>query len=160
MGEPIDPSLLGTEQQCFGCSQSNPAGMQLRFERDGDTVRTTFEPRPGWEGPPGIVHGGLQATLADEVAAWTLIGLLGRFGLTTSMQLRLYRPARIDRPIDAAGTITEHTDTSAVVKVTLHQDGKRVLSGTLGFAFPTLEMAEKLLGRPLLPEWRALARAT
>ena len=67
--EPLDPHLFGEEQQCFGCGPHNARGMQLRFFRDGDAVVTTLQPRAGWEGPPGIVHGGILSTLADEVAA-------------------------------------------------------------------------------------------
>ena len=85
---PLDPHTFGEEQQCFGCGPHNHHGMQLRFFREGDEVVTTFEAREGWEGAPGIVHGGLQATLADEIGAWTLIGLKGRFGFTSSLQLR------------------------------------------------------------------------
>ncbi|MCB9684372.1 MAG: hypothetical protein H6735_04940 [Alphaproteobacteria bacterium] len=42
--------------------------------------------------------------------------------------------------------------------MTLLQDGKRILVGTLSYVIPTIAMAEKILGRPLPEEWRALAR--
>ena len=37
---------------------------------------TTFTPDDRYQGPPGIMHGGLVTTLADEVAAWAIIGVL------------------------------------------------------------------------------------
>ncbi|MCB9684373.1 MAG: hypothetical protein H6735_04945 [Alphaproteobacteria bacterium] len=80
---PIDPLIFGEEQMCFGCGPHNHHGLQLRFFREGDHVVTTLDHQHAhWQGPPNILHGGLQATLADEVGAWTLVGLLGRFGLT------------------------------------------------------------------------------
>ena len=94
--EPLDPHLFGPDQQCFGCGPTNPHGMRLQFFRDGNkAVVTTLQPREGWEGPPRVLHGGIQATLADEIAAWTVIGVTGCFGFTTSMQVRYLRPTRL-----------------------------------------------------------------
>jgi len=155
---PLDPHTFGTDQPCFGCSPTNPHGMQLRFVREGDEVVTTFRAREGWEGAPGIVHGGLQATLADEIGAWTLIGLKGRFGFTSSMQLRYLRPARADQPIEARGRITDDLGSRVKVRITLTQAGRRILGGTATYVLPTVEMAETILDGPLPDAWRHLAR--
>lgn len=156
--EPLDPLLFGPDQCCFGCGPRNEHGMGLRFFRDGALVRTTFVAKPGWEGPPGIVHGGLQSTLADEVGAWTVVAATGHFGFTTSLQLRFLRPARTDQPIDATGEILERTETTARVRVNLSQGGQTLLTGTVSFAIPTIDQAERILDRPLPEAWRPLAR--
>jgi len=158
MTTPLDPLTFGPDQRCFGCGPHNDVGMGLRFERDGDEVVTTFHGKPGWEGPPGILHGGLQATLADEIGAWTLVGLRERFGFTTSAQLKWLRPARLDAPIEARGRIVEESDTAVTVKVSLRQHGRLVLSGSLSYAYVTVEQAEKILGQPLPAAWHHLAR--
>lgn len=155
---PLDPNLFGEEQGCFGCGPHNHVGMRLQFFREGDSVVTTFTPREGWDGPPGIVHGGLQATLADEVGAWTVVGLRGFFGFTSSVQLRYLRPARSDRPIKARGRITEADGARTTVRVDLTQDGRKLLSGTASYVSPSADAAERLLGQPLDPAWRGLAR--
>ncbi|MEN0065174.1 MAG: PaaI family thioesterase [Myxococcota bacterium] len=155
---PIDPLIFGEDQACFGCGPRNGVGMQLRFERVGDTVTTTFTARDGWDGPPGILHGGLQATLADEVGAWTVVGLRGYFGFTSSMQLRYLRPARMAEPIEARGRITETNGAQTIVRIDLMQDGKRLMSATATYVSPPAETAERIIGRALPPEWRALAR--
>lgn len=155
----LDPvALFGPDQACFGCGPHNPVGMRLRFWRAGDEIVTRFRARDGWEGPPGVLHGGLQATLADELGAWTVVGLRGRFGLTVSLQLRYMRPARTDLEIEGRGAIVEEDGKSAVVRLTLKQDGKRLLTGTATYSLPTVAMAEKVLGRALPDAWRALAR--
>lgn len=158
---PLDPLIFGEDQGCFGCGPHNPVGMQLRFFREGeDTVTTTFQAREGWDGPPGIVHGGLQATLADEIGAWTVVGVRGHFGFTSSMQLRYLRPARSDAPIEARGRVTEADGARTVVRIELSQGGRKLLTGTASYVSPPVETAEKILGQPLPPEWRALARPT
>lgn len=80
--ERFDGSLWGEGQPCFGCGPDHPIGFQLQFERDGDVVRTRFTPGERYQGPPGIMHGGLVMTLGDELASWTLIGMKRKFGFT------------------------------------------------------------------------------
>jgi uncharacterized protein (TIGR00369 family) len=160
-GEPVelDPlATFGPEQRCFGCGPTNPVGMRLRFWREGNEVVTRLRARDGWEGPPGVLHGGLQAALADEIGAWTLVGLRGRFGLTVSLQLRYLHPARTDLEIEGRGSIVEEDGRSAVVRLALRQDGKRLLAGTATYSLPTVATAERILGRALPDAWRALAR--
>lgn len=156
--EPLDPLIFGEAQRCFGCGPRNEVGMQLRFFREGDSVVTTFRPRPGWEGPPGIVHGGLQATLADELGAWTVVGLKGHFALTASLQLRYLRPARMADPIEGTGRIVSDEDGRVTVRLGLEQGGRRLLGGTATYVTPTVSMAESLLGMPLPEAWIPLAR--
>ena len=55
---------------CFVCGESNAAGLKLRFETDGRIVRTRFHPRPEHAGFKGVVHGGIIATVLDEVMVW------------------------------------------------------------------------------------------
>lgn len=156
--KPLDPDIFGSEQQCFGCGPTNHHGMQLAFFRDGDAVVTTFQAREGWDGAPGIVHGGLQATLADEIGAWTVVTLTGNFGFTSSMQLRYLRPARSDRPIQARGELVEQGEGTARVRMTLSQDGRKLLTGSATYVLPTAEQAERILDMPLPPAFEKLAR--
>jgi len=79
----LDPHLFGDGQPCFGCAPDHPTGFRLRFARedaDEGSVTTSFTPSSAHQGPPGLMHGGLVMTLADELGAWTLVGLLGKFG--------------------------------------------------------------------------------
>lgn len=158
MPTPLDPLTFGPDQRCFGCGPGNHVGMGLRFAVDGDEVVTTFEGREGWEGPPGILHGGLQATLADEIGAWTLVGLRQRFGFTTTASLRWLRPARLDTPIEARGQLVEESERGATVKVRLSQLGKAVLTGRISYAYVTVAQAERILGQPLPEAWHHLAK--
>ena len=120
----LDPYVFGREQRCFGCGPHNDVGLRLRFVREGDEVVTSWTPRPGYEGPPSVMHGGLQATLADEVAGWALVGLLGRMGFTTSLDVRFVRPVRIDREVQARAKVASRSGSIVTLHVTLRQDGK------------------------------------
>jgi hypothetical protein len=91
----LDPAIFGPDSPCFGCSPDHPVGFRLRFRHEGGDVTTTLVPSDRLQGPPGVMHGGLVMTLADEIAAWTVIGLRERFGFTAAVQGKLHRPVRI-----------------------------------------------------------------
>ena len=152
----LDPLTFGSTQQCFGCGPNNPRGMKLHFAREGDSVVTTFTPTTGLDGPPGIFHGGLQATLCDEVAGWGLVGLLGRMGFTTSMNVRYMRPVRLGVPVEARAKIASQKGPIVTLRVTLAQEGKVGCTARVSYALPTAEAAEHTMQQPLDPAWRHL----
>ena len=67
------PMLLtpNPANKCFGCGGANERGMQLTFEQDDAArrIRGVFKVAPEYQGGPGFVHGGIVATLLDEVMA-------------------------------------------------------------------------------------------
>jgi len=84
---------------CFGCGPDNPDGLRIRIFRDpGNSSRLvgTYRPRATQTGFPQIVHGGLQFTALDCMAAWTVL-ILRQPGklmpLTKSATTRFLAPA-------------------------------------------------------------------
>lgn len=150
----LDPLTFGPDQLCFGCGPGNALGLRMRFRREADVVLTRFLPRPGHEGPPGILHGGLQATLVDELAAWTVVGLRGRMGFTTALEVKLLKPIRVDAEVLGRGWITAEATRSATIEVTLEQAGHVGVRGTVVYALPGVSAAQRILGRPLPESWR------
>jgi acyl-coenzyme A thioesterase PaaI-like protein len=154
----LDPNSFGPGQPCFGCSPDHSIGFRLRFSREGDEVVTRFVPGEQYQGPPGIMHGGLVATLADEIAAWAIIGLLGKFGFTASLAVKLHRPVRIGVELEGRGRIQRETSRVVHVGVRLAQAGADALTGELVFALMNRAGAERLLGGPLPEAWLRFCR--
>lgn len=154
-GEPIplDPYTFGKTQTCFGCGPHNPHGLRLKFEREGDVVRSRFTLGPGYDGPPGILHGGLQALIADEVAGWTLVGVKGRIGLTTSMRVRYIQSLRLGQEIVAEGRITSEGDSVATVSVVLSQGDRKGCMVRASFALADVAKMTEVLQGPLPDGW-------
>jgi len=150
---PLDPYAFGPTQMCFGCGPHNPHGLRLRFEREGDLVRTRFTLGSGYDGPPGILHGGLQAMIADEVAGWTLLGLRGRIGLTTSMQVRYIRSLRLGEEIVAEGKITSEGEGFASLQINLKQGELVGCMVKASFAMADVAKMEEVLQGPLPEGW-------
>jgi acyl-coenzyme A thioesterase PaaI-like protein len=80
---------------CFGCSTTNSAslGIVLASAPGGAEGRVRFG--AGCEGAPGLVHGGLLATFADEVMGFVHHGD-GAVRVTAEMTIRYRRPTPLD----------------------------------------------------------------
>jgi acyl-coenzyme A thioesterase PaaI-like protein len=113
--------FVGVEgYRCFGCDPANPIGLKLEFELSGGDLVARWSPRADLEGYPGVIHGGIQATLADEAAAWYVYAVLATGGVTREMCTRYQMPARTeDGPftIRARGTLRD--ERTADIHVTL-----------------------------------------
>jgi uncharacterized protein (TIGR00369 family) len=154
----LDPHIFGEGQPCFGCSPDHPIGFHLRFRIDGEEVVTDFTPSENYQGPPGIMHGGLVSTLADEIAAWAIIGMLGKFGFTAQMSGKFMRPVRIGIPLEGRAKITRETARIVQVEVKIRQSDADTYAGDFTFVLLDRAAAEKMLGRSLPDGWAKFAR--
>ena len=90
---------------CFACGTLNAHGIRLdlHVERGRSWVELALQPRfQGWD---GIIHGGIVATILDEVMAWALVGE-DSWGLTARLAIDFKKPVRVDQRIRAEGWIT------------------------------------------------------
>ncbi|HKV85505.1 MAG TPA: PaaI family thioesterase [Ktedonobacterales bacterium] len=78
-------------QQCFACGQRNDIGLRLVFRREDEAIVTEYTPDARYQGFPGIVHGGVIATLLDETMSRTAM-IEGRWMMTGRLEVR-YRTA-------------------------------------------------------------------
>ena len=155
--EPLDGTLFD-DNQCFGCSPTHPFGFHLKFERESDGVLTHFTPSERHQGPPGIMHGGLVSTLADETAAWAVIAKTGKFGFTTSFECRLQAAIRVGTVVQARAWLTKETSRIVRVGVRVSQAGHDCYTGDFTFVLLDEAGAQKMLGAPLPEGWRRFAR--
>lgn len=106
---PIAPMrTLPHTHSCFVCGESNPSGLNLRFETDEHLVRTRFTPRREHVGFKQVIHGGIIATLLDEVMAWACAVGTKRFGYCVEMNVRFVRTARPGQEVTVTGELAEN----------------------------------------------------
>jgi acyl-coenzyme A thioesterase PaaI-like protein len=60
-------------QRCFVCGQHNPYGLHLVFRLENNSIVADFQPREEHQGFPGIIHGGIVASVLDEALGRTSI---------------------------------------------------------------------------------------
>ncbi len=90
---------------CFVCGESNPQGLKLRSETDGKVVRTHFAFRSEHVGFKQTVHGGLTATLLDELMTWACAVGAKRFAYCAELNVRYLHPVRPGQQIVAAAEL-------------------------------------------------------
>lgn len=81
-------------KSCFVCGEENSVGLRQRFATDGRVVSTRFTPRPEHAGFKGVVHGGILATLLDEIMVWACAVQTRKFGFCAEMTIRFQQPAQ------------------------------------------------------------------
>jgi uncharacterized protein (TIGR00369 family) len=94
------------DHRCFACGDVNPIGMRLHIELGEGWAETTWEPGPDYVGWEDKVHGGLLATLLDEVMAWAPSSY-DSWAVTAEMNLRFRSPANPGERLSARGWVTE-----------------------------------------------------
>jgi len=101
--------LEATTGRCFACGPNNPIGLKLEFRFDGDEYVTEFVPREEHQGYDDIVHGGLVATVLDEVMARSLWERRMLFA-TAELTVRYKRPFTVGSRGTARARIEKQSD--------------------------------------------------
>lgn len=103
---------------CVACSPHHAFGFRLKFFHDPerDAVVAPLTPREDMAGYPGILHGGFQAMLMDEVCGWAALHLARKIVFTASLTLRFAKPM--------------HTGVPALVCARIDKAGSRLVKAT------------------------------
>ena len=99
---------LPQTQSCFACGHSNPHGLNLQFRKVGDGMMTEWKPSDHQTGFANTVHGGLIATVLDEIMAWTCGVIGGRFAYSVDLQIHYTHPLKPGQNVTGIGTILEN----------------------------------------------------
>ena len=96
------------DRLCFVCGPDNPAGLQARLFTDAEEgsawCELTLDQRfQGWQ---GVIHGGILATLLDEVAIYAC-RTRGEQFVTSGIHVRYRKPVPVDSLIRVQGRILE-----------------------------------------------------
>lgn len=92
---------------CFVCGRDNPIGLHLRFFADEENcVYAEFTPQPEHQSFPGILHGGLVATLFDETIGRTAIAQ-NIWCMTAELRVRYKKPVPIGELLRVRGELRE-----------------------------------------------------
>ena len=88
-------------QGCFACGMRNDAGLKLVFRLEGDEIVTEYTPEARFQGFPGVLHGGILATLLDEALSRTATAE-GRWMMTGKLEIRFRSAAPVGRRLRVA----------------------------------------------------------
>ena len=149
---PPDPKNLqevfnfDDSRDCFGCGRDNPAGLHMRFFRNGDKILTFLNVERHHCGWSTILHGGIVTTILDETMSWTAHHLLKKLILTKSIHIDFHRPVHVERDIRCEGRIKSiNSPREGVLEAVIYDaDEKACATGTGTFALLTPALARRL----------------
>lgn len=124
---------VGPTDNCFVCGKNNPEGLHLDFTWDegARTIETRWLVDAAYQGYDNILHGGILATLLDEVVG-KLSVLLGVPAVTAEMTVRFSKPVTTGAPVVVRGRITgERRRVLSAEAEALLEDGTVAATATL-----------------------------
>ena len=92
-----NPFVRREGYNCFGCSPDNHLGLRMRFYEEGEELVSDWDPENHFQGYNTVLHGGIQATLMDEIASWGTYVLLKRAGVTSTMEVRFLKQVFVNK---------------------------------------------------------------
>ncbi len=135
---------------CFGCSPSNPFGLKCQFVDEGEYITCHWQPSENYQGFFHVLHGGIQATLIDEIASWAIFAYAKTAGVTTEMQVKYRKTVYTDKgEIWLRAKVTESNHRFVKAKVELYNAANQLATeaDVVYMIFPE-EIARKKLNWP------------
>jgi acyl-coenzyme A thioesterase PaaI-like protein len=124
-------------KQCFVCGLENPIGLKMQFYISGQgEVTAEYTVPEQYQGYPGIVHGGVVASMLDEVLGRAhMVGGNSdnsRFMYTARMTVRYRQHVPIGEPLRIIGCALKNRSNSATSKATIYNSEGEILAEAEG----------------------------
>jgi acyl-coenzyme A thioesterase PaaI-like protein len=148
MAEPEPIALPWRHLPGYNCG--NPAGLQLRFTRESDhEISSRFTLGRAHESYPNVVHGGIAATVLDEIMGNALSLCRLRLCFTLALRTRFIEPLRTDRIYQARARVGPAPGELAVFRVESEitdLEGTVMVTGTGTYRTISVEQARSEIG--------------
>lgn len=117
--------------QCFGCGAHNERGLRIKSFAVGDEAVCSWRPQPHHIGHPGILYGGMIASVVDCHCIWTAVAHAHRVNgvemgatpqflyVTAALTVNYRKPVPIDSAIELRARVTEFGERKAIVRCTV-----------------------------------------
>ncbi len=94
-------------EMCFVCGRANPVGLYMKFFDNGESeVSSQYSVPKHYQSYPGIVHGGVLASMLDEVVARvSMIGDPHHFMMSVRLEVLYRQPVPVETPLRIVGRI-------------------------------------------------------
>ena len=141
---------------CFVCGESNPHGLKMRFHAEGRLVTAKFRPCAEHVGFKGVVHGGLTATVLDEIMVWACVVATRKFAFCAELKVRYLRPlAPGEEVVVTSELVADHKGRILEAKAAMHNAAGKMLVQATGKYMPLKEVDASEMVRDFIgdPSW-------
>ena len=94
---------------CFVCGEKNDFGLHAKFyETEANELVALINPSEQHQGYPGRMHGGIAATILDEVIARSICNGKDEqlWGVTLELKTRFRKPVPLGQELKVVGRVT------------------------------------------------------
>ncbi len=132
----MDPTIE-RDSLCFCCGADNERGLRLSITYPEKGTAETSLAIPSWfTGWRNMTHGGLLATLLDEIMAHACVGIAKR-AVTAEITVRYQKPVETGARIKALGKVEETRGRILRTRGWLYDaDGTVIAEGSARFVAP------------------------
>lgn len=122
---------------CWGCGKNNEHGLQLKSHWHDDETVATFTPKDYHLAFPGILNGGIIATIIDCHCTGTANAAAHRSAdsenhfmhVTASLSVKYLKPTPLDKPVTLRARVTEANDHKMRVSCSLYSGDVKCATG-------------------------------
>jgi uncharacterized protein (TIGR00369 family) len=119
---------LSDDQYCFACGTLNPIGLRMEVSFHDNKAYSRLSLKREFQGWSDIVHGGVMATILDEIMAHAVLHYVGQ-AVTTSLQVTYRAPLKVGEEFEAIGYVVEQKSRAAVAKAEIRTPAsKKILA--------------------------------
>jgi uncharacterized protein (TIGR00369 family) len=119
---------LSDDQYCFACGTLNPIGLRMEVSFHDNKAYSRLSLKREFQGWSDIVHGGVMATILDEIMAHAVLHYVGQ-AVTTSLQVTYRAPLKVGEEFEAIGYVAEQKSRVIVAKAEIRTPGsKKILA--------------------------------
>jgi len=113
---------LSDDRYCFACGPLNPIGLRMEVSFRDNKAFSKLSLRREFQGWKDRVHGGVLATILDEIMAHAVIHYIGQ-AVTTSLQITYRAPLHVEDEIEVVGYVAEKKRRLAIAKAEISIPG-------------------------------------
>jgi acyl-coenzyme A thioesterase PaaI-like protein len=141
--------------RCFGCDPANASGLKVKLFADDEKgeVFTSIKTEDRLSGFPGVLHGGIQCTLIDEVAFWVMFDKLKKIGVTVKIEMEFLNTVKTSSPIEVRGKVDRIEGRDVFIDVSILNEKNEVCTrGRVVYYIAKKETIFKILGKERFTE--------
>jgi uncharacterized protein (TIGR00369 family) len=118
-------------QRCYVCGQQNESGLRTVFRQEGDRIVTSFTGDERHQGYPGVVHGGILASILDETLGRTAL-FERAWVMTGRLEVRYRNPAPLGEELQISAWPTRVRSRSVEARGEVRGPGGEILAEATG----------------------------
>ena len=133
---------------CFVCGDKNDTGIKARFFFDGQQAICEVVAAENLEGYAGIYHGGIIATLLDEVMIKAILAG-DHIAVTAEITVRYHKPVKVGQKLKFIGRIRKNRGRVFLTEGEVRGEDGRIVASASGKYVEAKAELKKILVRSI-----------